>query len=135
MIQVSGPVPFCGLKIKLTILDPGAKYHIPAGVEYVRYFASHVLQFQFFEHMCSYMDNVSVLYKCDFDGNKAAGSSLKRMLAKGSSDTWQNILQEFIGTRKMSLDSLNKYFQPLNEYLDSFIASHNITIGWDANGK
>ena len=115
--------------------DPGAKYHIPAGVEYVRYFASHILQFQFFEHMCSYVNNVSDLYKCDFDGNKQAGESLIKMLKKGSSDTWQNILEDFIGSDKMSLGSLTKYFQPLEQFLDHFIASHNISVGWRANGE
>src|SRR5699024_2804376 len=81
--------------------DPGAKYHIPAGVEYVRYFASHVLQFQFFEKMCGSVANVDQLYQCDFDGNTQAGAALITMLKKGSSDTWQNILREFIGSEKM----------------------------------
>lgn len=115
--------------------DPGAKYHIPAGVEYVRYFVSHILQFQFFEHMCSHVSNVTELYKCDFDGNKQAGQSLIQMLARGSSDTWQNILRDFIRTEKMSLSSLNKYFQPLDQFLDQFIISHNLKVGWSADGK
>ena len=32
--------------------DPGAKYHIPANVPYVRYFLSFVLQFQFHRALC-----------------------------------------------------------------------------------
>merc|ERR1712038_623309 len=32
--------------------DPGAKYHIPANVPYIRYFVSFVVQFQFYEALC-----------------------------------------------------------------------------------
>ena len=127
--------------------DPGAKYHIPAGVEYVRYFASHVLQFQFFEHMCGFVEPKGTgsgkpsswgdsLYKCDFDGNKLAGASLRAMLAKGSSASWQSILKDFIGSERMSLGALRRYFTPLESFLDGFISRHNLTVGWaDAKGK
>lgn len=117
--------------------DPGSKYHIPAGVEYVRYFASHVLQFQFYEHLCSLAgQNGESLYKCDFDGNEAAGKSLRTMLQKGSSEMWKPILKDFIGTDKMSLSSLRKYFAPLEKYLDESIAANQIKIGWEnASGK
>lgn len=117
--------------------DPGAKYHIPAGVEYVRYFASHILQFQFLEQMCKSVQDITDdnLYTCDFDGNTVAGNQLITMLRKGSSDTWQNILKEFIGSDKMSLNSLNKYFKPLETFLDKFIDDNKITVGWTAIGK
>lgn len=123
--------PTADRKRKETDFDPGAKYHIPAGVEYVRYFASHVLQFQFYEKMCSYVPDLTELYKCDFDGNKEAGAALMKMLAEGSSDNWQNILERFIGSKTMSLSSLNKYFRPLEAYLDDFIAKNNIAVGWN----
>lgn len=115
--------------------DPGSKYHIPAGVEYVRYFVSHVLQFQFYERMCQEVGQFDKtnLYTCDFDGNKAAGSLLKTMLQKGSSQKWPVILKDMIGSEKMSLSSLNNYFNPLIVYLDKFLADNNITVGWDAN--
>ncbi len=117
--------------------DPGAKYHIPAGVEYVRYFASHVLQFQFLEQMCKTVAGITEqnLYACDFDGNKEAGAGLITMLRKGSSDTWQSILKDYIGSEKMSLGSLNRYFKPLEAFLDEFIANNTITVGWTAKGK
>lgn len=120
-----------------TDFDPGAKYHIPANVEYVRYFVSHVTQFQFLEKMCDYVPGIdeSNLYTCDFDGNKEAGAKLIELLRKGSSDKWQNILKDFIGSEKMSLSSLNKYFKPLEVFLDDFIAKNNITVGWTVNGE
>lgn len=112
--------------------DPGAKYHIPAGVEYVRYFVSHVLQFQFYEFLCSKAGQTkNDLYNCDFDGNTDAGEPLKTMLRKGSSDNWKSILESFIGSDKMSLSSLNKYFVPLNTFLDEQIAKHGLKLGWD----
>ena len=111
--------------------DPGAKYHIPAGVEYVRYFVSHVLQFQFYEKLCTYVLGDNELYRCDFDGNTAAGNALITMLKRGSSDKWQNILRDFIGNETMSLNSINKYFKPLETFLDEFLENNNITVGWN----
>lgn len=118
--------------------DPGAKYHIPANVEYVRYFVSHVLQFQFFKHMCSHVgvftkDN---LYTCDFHKNTDAGKELMKLLQAGSSDSWENILNEFIKSDKMSLDGLNDYFGPLIDYIKKFNTEKNIKLGWEgAKGK
>ncbi|OTF69605.1 hypothetical protein BLA29_007606 [Euroglyphus maynei] len=114
--------------------DPGSKYHIPAGVEYVRYFVSHILQFQFYKHLCQ---NVTKrddkLYQCDFYENRQAGQQLIEMLRKGSSDHWENILKDFIGTSKMSTDALYEYFAPLNQTLTEFINKNQIPIGWNAN--
>ena len=81
--------------------DAGAKYHIPANVknqqtknknkkkhganfinvfqvEYIRYFVSFVVQFQFYEAMCKEAGAVPAapLYKCDFNANTAAGLKL-----------------------------------------------------------
>lgn len=117
-----------------TDFDPGSKYHIPAGVEYVRYFASHVLQFQFYKEMCKTVE-YDKLYQCDFDKDKVAGRKLITMLKKGSADTWPNILNEFTGSEKMSLDALVEYFKPLSDFLDKFLVEQNITAGWKANGK
>lgn len=114
--------------------DPGAKYHIPAGVEYVRYFVSHVLQFQFYKHLCNLAEASGELYQCDFDGNQKAGASLIAMLKKGSSQTWIEILESFIGSPNMSLDALNEYFKPLNKRLDAFLDQTKIEPGWNAQG-
>ncbi len=59
------------------LFDPAAKYHIVANVEYLRYFISHILQFQFYEAMCiaagqynPRSPNSKPLYQCDFAGSK-----------------------------------------------------------------
>lgn len=115
--------------------DPGSKYHIPAGVEYVRYFVSHILQFQFYKHLCQNVTKMDKLYQCDFYENKMAGKQLIEMLQKGSSDHWENILKDFIGTSEMSTDAIYEYFAPLNRTLSDFIINNKISVGWNAKGK
>ncbi|KAH9413078.1 hypothetical protein DERP_006764 [Dermatophagoides pteronyssinus] len=112
--------------------DPGSKYHIPAGVEYVRYFVSHILQFQFYKHLCQNVTKMDKLYQCDFYENKMAGKQLIEMLQKGSSDHWENILKDFIGTSEMSTDAIYEYFAPLNRTLSDFIMNNKISVGWNA---
>jgi len=62
--------------------DPGAKYHIPANVPYIRYFVSHVIQFQFYRSLCieagqyNPEDPSSMLHNCDFYRSKEAGAKL-----------------------------------------------------------
>ncbi|XP_054156845.1 angiotensin-converting enzyme-like [Oppia nitens] len=114
--------------------DPGAKYHIPASVEYIRYFVSHILQFQFHQKLCSFRENNEKLHECDIDGDKDAGKLLKIMLSEGSSKTWPVILKQFTGnTDKMDVQPLIQYFKPLNDYLDSEIKAADIKVGWDSN--
>lgn len=113
--------------------DPGSKYHIPAGVEYVRYFVSHILQFQFYKTICESTGRNNNLFECDFYGERVAGEKLMQMLQKGSSEKWQTILEQFIGTSKMSLEPLYEYFSPLNQSLNELIRRNEIKIGWDAN--
>lgn len=39
--------------------DPGAKLHIAANVEYLRYFVAFVLKFQFYKAMCQHVPGFS----------------------------------------------------------------------------
>ena len=61
--------------------DPPAKYHIDADVEYLRYFAAHIFQFQFHKAMCvkagQYVkgDPHKTLDNCDIYRSKAAGDA------------------------------------------------------------
>ena len=53
-------------------MDACAKYHVAADVPYIRYFISHILQFQFYREMCLDSqqydpdDPNKPLHKCDF---------------------------------------------------------------------
>lgn len=62
--------------------DPGALYHVPASSQYIAYFVSYVLQFQFYKALCieagEYKNDISSkpLHACDFYGSKEAGQKL-----------------------------------------------------------
>ncbi|XP_069676336.1 angiotensin-converting enzyme-like isoform X2 [Periplaneta americana] len=63
--------------------DPGSKYHIAAGVPYLRYFISSIIQFQFHRGLCIVADQFDPhdldkpLHHCDIYNNKEAGNLLK----------------------------------------------------------
>ncbi|KQR87997.1 M2 family metallopeptidase [Sphingomonas sp. Leaf343] len=101
-----------------TKFDPGAKYHIPAGVPYTRYFLARVLQFQFYQAACKQSGWTGPLHRCSFYGNKEVGQRLNAMLAMGQSKPWPDALQAFTGTREMSGKALIAYFAPLKTWLD-----------------
>ena len=67
--------------------DPGAKYHVPANVPYMRYFLARILQFQFHRALCREAGYSGPLNRCSIYGNKAAGEKLNKMLAMGASQT------------------------------------------------
>ncbi len=98
--------------------DPGAKYHIPAGVPYTRYFLARVLQFQFYKAACAQAGWKGPLHRCSFYGNKTVGAKLDAMLAMGQSKPWPDALQAFTGSRDMSGAALVEYFAPLKTWLD-----------------
>ncbi len=101
-----------------TKFDPGAKYHIPAGVPYARYFLARVLQFQFYKAACDQAGWKGPLHRCSFYGNKEVGKKLNAMLAMGQSKPWPDALQVFTGSREMSGKALVEYFAPLKTWLD-----------------
>jgi peptidyl-dipeptidase A len=101
-----------------TKFDPGAKYHIPAGVPYTRYLLARVLQFQFYKAACRQVGWTGPLHRCSFYGNKAVGQKLNAMLEMGQSKPWPDALQAFTGTRQISGAALVEYFAPLKTWLD-----------------
>ncbi len=101
-----------------TKFDPGAKYHVPAGVPYTRYFLARVLQFQFYQAACRQAGWTGPLHRCSFYDNKEVGRRLNAMLAMGQSKPWPDALQVFTGSREMSGKALIDYFAPLKTWLD-----------------
>ena len=97
--------------------DPGAKYHVASNTPYTRYFLSFVIQFQFQKALCAAAGYKGELANCDIYGNKAAGEKYMAMLAKGSSQPWQDTQYELTGTRQMDGSAITEYFQPLMKYL------------------
>ena len=98
--------------------DPGAKFHIPAGTPYARYFLARVLQFQFYEAACRQAGWKGPLHRCSFYGDKQVGERLNAMLAMGQSKPWPDALRTFTGSREMSGKAMANYFAPLKAWLD-----------------
>ena len=98
--------------------DAGAKYHIPAGVPYTRYFLARILQFQFYQAACEQAGWTGPLHRCSFYGNAEVGRRLNAMLEMGASRPWPDALEAFTGTREMSGRAMIAYFQPLLTWLN-----------------
>jgi peptidyl-dipeptidase A len=97
--------------------DPGAKYHIPANVPYMRYFLARILQFQFHRALCKAAGQTGPLHTCSIYGNQAAGEKLRAMLALGASKPWPEALYAMTGERQMDATAILDYFQPLQTWL------------------
>lgn len=115
-LKYQGVVPPAGARSE-DFFDPGAKYHIPANVPYMRYFLARILQFQFHRAMCQAAGQTGPLHTCSVYGNKAAGAKLKAMLAMGASKPWPDALEALTGQRQMDASAILDYFAPLQAWL------------------
>jgi peptidyl-dipeptidase A len=108
--------------------DPGAKYHVPANVPYIRYFIARILQFQFHRAWCRAAGWTGPLYRCSVYGNTAAGTQVRRMLAAGASQPWPETLFQATGERQMDATAMVEYFQPLLAWLER--QNRGQPVGW-----
>jgi len=97
--------------------DPGAKYHVPASVPYIRYFLARIYQFQFHRALCKAAGHTGSLDTCSIYGNKAAGEKLKALLALGASKPWPEALAALSGETRADAGAMIEYFAPLLSYL------------------
>ncbi|MFT5815768.1 MAG: peptidyl-dipeptidase A, partial [Psychroserpens sp.] len=81
--------------------DPGAKYHVPAGVPYSRYFLAHIQQFEFHRALCDISGNTDPIHRCSIYNNKDAGAALNTVLEMGSSQPWQAAYKVLTGNEQM----------------------------------
>lgn len=109
--------------------DPGAKYHIPGGTPYTRYFLAHILEFQFYRELCKASGYEGPLHQCSFYGNKEAGEKLIKMLEMGASQPWQDALEVVANSREMDATAVLDYFAPLKVWLDE--QNKDRDCGWD----
>ncbi|HVY47542.1 MAG TPA: M2 family metallopeptidase, partial [Minicystis sp.] len=109
--------------------DPGAKYHVPANVPYVRYFLARIYQFQFYRALCRAAGYSGPLHACSFYGSKAAGDRLKAMLSLGASKPWPEALKALSGETRADAGALLEYFAPLSAWLKE--QNRGQTCGWD----
>jgi peptidyl-dipeptidase A len=108
--------------------DPGAKYHVPANVPYMRYFLAHILQFQFHRAACREAGFTGPLHHCSIYASKEAGARLDRMLAMGQSRPWPEALYAMTGERQIDATAILDYFAPLKKWLDE--QNQGRTLGW-----
>ena len=108
--------------------DPGAKYHVPAGVPYTRYFLADILQFQFHRALTKTAGCTGPLNRCSIYGNAAAGKRLRDTLAMGQSRPWPDALEALTGQRQMDATAIRDYFAPLQKWLDE--QNKGKPVGW-----
>lgn len=97
--------------------DPGAKYHVPGGVPYSRYFLAHIQQFEFHRALCDISGNTDPIHRCSIYNNKDAGKALNTMLEMGSSQPWQQAYKVLTGNEQMDATAILDYFSPLHTWL------------------
>jgi peptidyl-dipeptidase A len=97
--------------------DPGAKYHVPGGVPYSRYFLAHIQQFEFHRALCEISGNTDPIHRCSIYNNKDAGAALNTVLEMGSSQPWQVAYKVLTGNQQMDATAILDYFAPLHTWL------------------
>ncbi|XP_069012000.1 angiotensin-converting enzyme isoform X2 [Embiotoca jacksoni] len=110
--------------------DPGAKFHIPANVPYVRYFVSFIVQFQFHKALCDAAKHVGPLHTCDIYKSKEAGKLLGDLMKLGFSKPWPEAMAMITGQSKMTAQPLMQYFQPLIKWLEEENNKNKDIRGW-----
>ncbi len=110
--------------------DPGAKYHVPGNVPYMRYFLARIYQFQFQRALCKTAGYQGPLNRCSIYANKAAGEKLNEMLSLGASKPWPEALEVLTGQRQLDAGALADYFAPLKSWLDEQNKKNHYPVGW-----
>merc|ERR1712198_367360 len=119
--------------------DPGAKYHIPANVPYIRYYVSAIIQFQFHKSLCLLaneydpQDPNKPLHRCDIYQSTEAGAALSAMLREGSAIPWPEALKKLTGTDRLDASIIREYFKPLEDWLKVENAKYGEFVGWEAD--
>ena len=108
--------------------DPGAKYHVPASVPYIRYFLARIYQFQFHRALCKAAGHTGSLDTCSIYGNKDAGKKLADMLSMGASKPWPEAMKAITGDSKADATAMVEYFEPLTVWLKE--QNKGQTCGW-----
>ncbi|KAM3960983.1 angiotensin-converting enzyme isoform 1-T1 [Aphomia sociella] len=117
--------------------DAAAKYHVAADVEYMRYYISYIIQFQFHRALCQLAgeyspgDSDKLLSTCDIYRSQPAGEALGKMLQMGSSKPWPDAMEALTGQRNMDASGVLEYFEPLYEWLKTENERTGEYIGWE----
>ena len=110
--------------------DPGAKFHVPGNVPYMRYFLARIYQFQFHRALCNVAGEQGPLNRCSIYDNKKAGEKLNAMLSMGASKPWPNAMEVLTGQGEADASALADYFAPLKTWLDEQNQKNGYPVGW-----
>ncbi|XP_044746288.1 angiotensin-converting enzyme-like [Coccinella septempunctata] len=121
--------------------DAGAKFHIPDGTPYIRYFLSGILQMDLFKSLCEITvlggnsrnkdeEKILPLQRCDIYGSKKAGKHLRRVMALGSSVHWSVVLNLLTGHSHLTTRPFLQYYEPVYKWLKNYVEAHNLYVGW-----
>ena len=108
--------------------DAGAKFHVPGGTPYARYFLAAIYQFQFHKALCEAAGQTGPLHTCSIFGSQAAGDKLKAMLAMGASRPWPEAMAALTGGEAADAGPMLAYFAPLMDWLAE--QNKGETCGW-----
>ena len=108
--------------------DPGAKFHVPANVPYMRYFLAHILQFQFHRALARDAGWSGPLHRFSIYDDRSAGDRLRRMFELGASRPWPEALETLTGSRTMDASAILDYFRPLESWLRE--QTRGSPVGW-----
>ncbi|KAK4008522.1 hypothetical protein OUZ56_013657 [Daphnia magna] len=116
--------------------DPGTIYHVASHVDYSRYFAATIIQFQFHRSLCKEagqydpQDPLKPLHNCSIYRSKAAGTKLAAGLAMGASQPWPEVMKSMTGQEIMDASAIREYFKPLEDWLTIKNAALGEIPGW-----
>ncbi len=110
------------------LFDPGAKYHVPGNVPYLRYFLARIYQYQFHRALCGISGWKGPLHACSIFGSKEAGKRLQAMMAMGQSRPWPDAMEALTGQRKADASAILEYYAPLRAWLKKQNAGQ--VCGW-----
>jgi peptidyl-dipeptidase A len=94
------------------LCDACTKTHInddPA--QYYDYAMASLIKFQLHDHICTKILNQDVR-ACDYSGNQEVGKFLQKILAKGATRDWREVMREATG-EDIGPRAMLAYFQPL----------------------
>lgn len=99
--------------------EPFAHAVVAQNVELLPRALGDILKFQVLEEACRSAGLDGPLHRCSFYGSDAVAKQLWPILARGSSESWYEVLEAYTGSPRMSAAPLMEYFAPLGRWLDS----------------
>ncbi|CAL4084816.1 unnamed protein product [Meganyctiphanes norvegica] len=113
--------------------DAGGKYHIPAGMPYIKNFLAMVLQFQLHSELCRVSGHQGPLHRCNLHGSRKAGRLLSSVMRLGKSRPWNEVISTLTGGRNNTFEAkpMLEYFSQLHNWLKS--QNRDEYIGWNSD--